>query len=1380
MSTNLPGWREFVPKFYRGGVIRSYLPLLYDLVSINKPQLIVTVGFDEGDAYFTFCQAADEQGVKCQCIAVRRGDPKTEKDDKAWQKGKAYGDEFYGELTQFFSASSNEVAKNFAKGDVDLLLVNDCDRGSIVRAELAAWKIKLARNAIVLLHGTQLERKDAPKTAWLEFVSRRPHMEFYEGAGLGIASVATLSKARRSFARLGESTELYRLAAEKIDAQARAARTERENTALGMRQIWLDSILADRWKAQDVMDHQARSLVEWEGKFKPLLRDREKAQEVMDHQAAVILELEKRFDALQKDRAKAQNVVDHQARAISDLDQKFEVLQKDQADAQRDFEALRRDRANAQLVIDMQVEKLNQQADTVTQMDVQMQSLKARLKEQKKIIKAAKEACRKGGRCFHIRTEPKVHRSIPEKIVREQRRLLRQLGFLPAPPPQVTPKPPAAHAIVDLSERYATWIREHEPDARELAEQRRESARWTARPKISLLAPVYNTSERFLDEMLASVAAQTYDHWELCIVDGGSTEPGTLKLLRNWEAREPRFRIERLGKNLGIAQNTNYALNMAQGDFIACVDHDDLLAPFALYELAKTVNTFPDGEIFYSDEDRFSPEQKRHAPFFKPEWSPALLQSFMYLGHLTAYRRDLVTRVGRFRKEFDLSQDYDFALRASELAREIRHIPSVLYHWREHANSGSLGAKPNARASNLAALADAMRRRNLPAQIIEYPTANRARLKVAAWPRVSIVIPTDARELAEACLTKLPKATEYPDWEIVLVTHSALAAALKASNRDARFRFVDYDKPFNFSDKCNLGAKAATGERFIFFNDDVEPMQADWIQNLIEPLENGELGAVAPKMLYPTGKIQHAGLVTGVRGLIGTAFHQRPADAAEHFNLAQSLRDVSALSAACLAMRRDDFFRVGGFDEANTPISHSDVDLCFKVREAGLRCVYTPFAMLQHTGHASLTAHDEQNRGDRREKSSIYLLKRWAGYTMSDPYFPDNMRDWLFNDSPIPIRMSGTNQPGPAETFADLLFISHDLSASGAPMMLLHAAQWCAQNGFFVVVMSPNDGPLRGEFEAAGIPVILDPLVDTGHSSLVKFARNFDCVIANTVFNSAMVRALKKQDVPVMWWLHETLAGDHYLREDATLRLALPAVDLVVVPSTATAAVFQSFRDQPVKCLPNAIPDLNDQGVRRRPEQSLRFLLLGTVEPRKGQDVFVQALALLSPALQNGAAFQIAGRVMDPEFGDTIRAIGASNRNLSIVGTLTHQEALGSLAAVGVVVFPSRDEAMPTVTMLEAMSFGKAIISTTVGGATEFLIDGDNALLVRPEAPGELAEAITKLIKQPELALRLGKNARATYEKHFTMERFGPQFRELIIETLSHSKISRPRSFANL
>lgn len=1340
----LPSLHDFVPKFYLGGSVRSCLPMLYDLVAINKPRLIVTIGFDEGEAHFTFCQAAQEQRLKCRCVAIRRDDAE-EKDDEAWQRGKAYGEEFYAEVAQFLSGSSTDLAKDFAKEDIDLLLISDCDSGSTIRQELAAWKAKLAPNGIILVHGTNLQRKDSPKTAWSDFVSRRPHIEVRDGAGFGITAATNSSKARRLFSHLGEGKELYRLAAERIDAEARAAQGAKQNAFLETRQILRDSVMGHLRRSQQIMDHQARALTELEGKFEPVKRDREKAQQVMDHQVAV----------------------------ISDLKNKFDL-------SQERLEAMHRDRAKAQIVIDSQVEALQQQAAIVSQTHAQWKSLNLQFKEQKKILKAAQEACRKKGRCFQIRTEPKVQRSLAEKSLREGRRFLRKLRLIPPAETKAASPKPVSTQIVDPIVRYAVWIREHEPDAVELEKQRVRSQKWATRPKISLLVPIHNTAARFLDGMFASVAAQTYDHWELCAVDAGSSDLEMLKVLKSWDAREPRLRIQWLGQNLGIAENTNRALEMASGDFIACIDHDDLLAPFALYELARAIHQFPDADIFYSDEDRWNLEEKRHSPFFKPEWSPAMLQSSMYLGHLTAYRNDLIAQVGGFRKEFDLSQDYDFALRATEMAREIRHIPSVLYHWREHPGSGSMGGKPAARASNLAALDDAMRRRNLPTEIIEYPTANRARLKISKWPKVSLVIPSDSPERAQACLIKLPRATDYPDLEIVLVTNSALAAPLKMTGKNDRLRIVHYDRPFNFSDKCNLGAQAATGERLIFFNDDVEPAEPDWIQNLIEPLENSEVGAVAPKMLYATGKIQHAGLVTGVRGLIGTAFHQRSADSTEHFNLAQSMRDVSALSAACLAMRREDFFRVGGFDAINTPIAHSDLDLCFKIREAGLRCVYNPFVTLHHAGHSSLAAVEKKRPAERRDKSSIYLLKRWAGYTTRDPYFPENMRDWLFIDSPTPISMSGRNQPAPEKSSADLLFISHDLSSSGAPMMMLHAAYWCAQNGFFVAVMSPKDGPLREDFEAAGIPLIVDPLIVTGHKSLGKFARDFDCVVANTVFCSTIVRALEGENLPVIWWLHETMVGEHYLREDPILRLALPGADLVVVPSTATAAVFQPFREEPIECLPNAIPDVHVDLSVREPDQSLRFLLLGTIEPRKGQDVFVQALALLSPALQNGAAFQIAGRVMDPKFGDTIRAIGASNRNLSIVGTLTHQEALGSLAAVGVVVFPSRDEAMPTVTMLEAMSLGKAIISTTVGGATEFLIDGDNALLVRPEAPGELAEAITKLIKQPELARRLGKNARATYEKHFTMERFGPQFRELIMETLSHSKISRPRSFANL
>jgi GT2 family glycosyltransferase len=1305
MFEKLPSLLGFKPKFYNGGPTRFHLPLLYDLVASKKPRSIVTSGFGDGQAFFTLCQAAREQNIEGRCVAVRRERAgETENDDVAWLKGKDYGAESYGDLVGFHDGP--DAVKEVADQSVDLLLVDDSDSGAEIRADLSRWESKLAPNGVVLIHGVALERADGPKAAWLKWSASRPTAEFSDGIGLGLtlnseADVPREPLLNKLFAEKKDTVELtetYRVAVARMEAEVRADEAVCAQAALEARQVWTDSLLADRWKVQEIMDHQAR----------------------------VIADLEQRFQALLTDRTKAQ------------------------------------------LIMDSQHEQLSHWVAETEKLKSAMAQLKAQLKEQKRILNAAKKACRKNGRCFQVSDGPKERRPFAEKVLREIRRLPRNLGITRSPKTDPSSNEQPGIAPDKPIDRYEAWISEHEPDAAALETQRRTSQQWQARPKISLVMPVYNTPARFLDEMFESVSGQTYDNWELCLVDGGSDQAETLATLQKWVSHESKVRLQRLERNFGISENTNRALELATGDFIACIDHDDLLAPFALYELARAIGNSPDADIFYSDEDRLSEQGKRHAPFFKPEWSPELLQASMYIGHLTAYRRTLADQIGVFRKEFDLAQDYDFALRATERAPAISHIPCVLYHWREHPASGSTGGKPDARKANLAALAEAMRRRNLPAEIIEYSTANRAWLEVVSWPRVSVIVPTDSPTRAQICLRDLPRCTNYPDLEIVLVTNSQLLESLqRLEGQNAAVRFVAYDKPFNFSDKCNLGAEAATGERLIFFNDDVETQRPEWIQNLIEPLENPEVGAVAPKLLYETGKIQHAGLVMGVRGLAGTAFHEREADSTEHFNLAQSLRDVAALSAACLAMRREDFIRLGGFDAVNTPIAHSDIDLCFRIREAGMRCVYTPYATLSHAGHVSISLEETASR---RNKASIYLLKRWPHYTTHDPYFTDNMRDWLYSDSPTPIRMVARDRPALVETSLDLLFVSHDLSLSGAPMMLFHAARWCQQNGIFSVVIAPKDGPLREKFEAEGIPLIIDPLIRMGHESFARFARDFDCIVANTIRSGAVVRAMQTENVPLVWWLHEPgSVGEHYIREDKNLRAALPFADMLWTPSERTAEIYRPFTDRPVKCMRNAIPDPAPQrsGNGNAVGGPLRFLLLASIEPRKGQDVFVQALALLPRELQEAAQFQIAGRILDPDFWPKVKAVATTLKNFSVSGALNHEEAIELMCEADVVVSASRDEAMPTVTILEAMSLGKAVIATTVGGAREVLVEGDNALLVRAEDPAALAGAIRRLIEDRSLAAELGRKARVAYEKDFTMERFGNEFRRLIDDVMA-------------
>src|SRR5213082_81066 len=840
MFKNLPSLLNFQPKFFVGGPARFYLALFYDLVALARPKSIVTLGFGDGEAFFTLCQAVRENRLDCRCVAIFRGDESDWNHDPAGRAGEEYCDEFYGDFARLRREDSRA---EFAEESVDLLLINDLDAGAAIGREVSTWQSKLSAQAIVAVHGIKLERADSPKRAWRNWMAERPNEEFSEGIGLGVGLRSQRLPAPESFfeqlliskTTAPELAEIYRLVAARIEAQAGREMAERDKFAFEARTVWMQSL-----------------------------------------------------------------------------------------------NALRRDRAKAQLVMEAQAEQLKKWAAKSAQLQTQRDALKKELRELK---------------------GPAIRRSTAERISREAARMRRRIQRLWRSAPESPALAPPLASPLPPEDRYSAWIAKHEPDKIALEEQRQKASQFSWRPKISLLIPVHNTPRNFLDKLFASLAAQTYDNWEACIVDGGSDRSETTKILKQWGKKDRRLRIERLSANLGVSENSNRALAMATGELLACVDHDDLLAPFVLFEIARAIIQSPQADIFYSDEDRCTIEGKRHSPFFKPEWNPELLLSSMYLGHLTAYRRELVERVGGFRKEFELSQDYDFALRATERAKAIRHVPHVLYHWREHPASGSGGGKPEARKTNLAALSAALERRGLPAEIVEYPTANRVRLKIFDWPKVSIVIPTDSAARAQRCIEQLPRMTSYGDCEIVIVTNSKLAKLLEvAAPNEPFFRFVHYDKPFNFSEKCNLGAAAAAGAHLIFFNDDVESGQHGWIENLIEPLENPEVGAVAPKLLYPTGKIQHAGLVTGVRGLVGTVCHQWPGDSTDYINFAQSMRTVSALSAACLAMRREDFFRVGEFDAVNTPVAHSDLDLCFKIREAGMRCVYTPFVSMKHCG----------------------------------------------------------------------------------------------------------------------------------------------------------------------------------------------------------------------------------------------------------------------------------------------------------------------------------------------------------------------------------------------------------------------------------------------
>jgi glycosyltransferase involved in cell wall biosynthesis len=616
--------------------------------------------------------------------------------------------------------------------------------------------------------------------------------------------------------------------------------------------------------------------------------------------------------------------------------------------------------------------------------------------------------------------------------------------------------------------------------------------------------------------------------------------------------------------------------------------------------------------------------------------------------------------------------------------------------------------------------------------------------------------------------------TSYPDYEVVIVTNSRLADQLEIiTPQKPVFRFVRYDHVFNFSEKCNLGAQTASGDRLIFFNDDVESGQPDWIQNLIEPLQNPAVGGVAPKLLYETGKIQHAGLVTGVRGLVGTACHQWSADSTDYTNFAQSMRNVSALSGACLAMRRDDFFSVGEWDAVNVPIAHSDLDLSFKIRAAGMRCVYTPFVTMRHRGHSSIGTAGHALETPLPQKVSVFLLSRWPEYATHDPYFPDNMRDWIYADSPTPIRMWARNGRRAAAGKADLLFVTHDLTWSGAPLIVFQLAQWCKEQGYFVTVMSPEEGPLTRKFIAAGIPLIVDPLITQNHPSFAQFAREFDCVIASTIFGAPIVRAVKAAGIPHIWWIHEGRVAKHYLGSDANIRSALGLADLIVTPDTHSSQVYQPFTNRAVRVLQYGIPDpsvaLPPRNASTR--DRISFLLLGTIEQRKGQQVFLNALQKLPEEVSRKARFRIVGRPHDLALAAEIRAAASASTCLSYDESVPHEEALALIREADVMVSTSWDETGPLI-LMEALALGTPILSTTVGAVAENLVHEEAGLFFPAGNVTALAEAIERLVREPELIDRLRSRSRAAYEKHFTLDRFTKGFIDLVNEVSEKNPVT--------
>jgi GT2 family glycosyltransferase len=538
--------------------------------------------------------------------------------------------------------------------------------------------------------------------------------------------------------------------------------------------------------------------------------------------------------------------------------------------------------------------------------------------------------------------------------------------------------------------QYARWIK--------LNERPVPPAVLSRQPTISVAVPTYNPPAGFFDEMLRSVLAQTYAHWELCIADAG-TEPQVRAALDCLASAEPRIRSVTLAENRGIAGNTNAAVALATGDYVAFLDHDDTLAPFALAEVAAAINQYPDADLIYSDEDKLDEAGRRVDPTFKPDWSPDLLRTHNYVCHLLVLKRTMLEQLGGLRSGFDGAQDYDLVLRATEVARQIVHVPKVLYHWRLHPQSTAqnTASKQYLVEAGRQALAEHLERCGEAAgvQVAARPGEYRVVYQLPRRPLVSVLIPNrDSAQMLGRCVESLD-ASGYGNIEILILENGStqddtLTFYRQLEQRGARV--IAWSRPFNYAAINNFGAARARGEVLLFLNNDIEATNPDWLEALVTHAVRPQIGAVGAKLLYADGSIQHAGVVLGMGGVAGHVHRRFPGDSEGYLGRLRRVQNVAALTGACLMTRRDVFERVGGFDERFV-LAYNDVDYAMQVRALGYRVLWTPEAELYHLESKTRGYEDDAVKQERFRREFDLFRRKWASeLEAGDPHFNRNFR----------------------------------------------------------------------------------------------------------------------------------------------------------------------------------------------------------------------------------------------------------------------------------------------------------------------------------------------------------------------------------------------------
>lgn len=967
-----------------------------------------------------------------------------------------------------------------------------------------------------------------------------------------------------------------------------------------------------------------------------------------------------------------------------------------------------------------------------------------------------------------------------------------------APAPTLAQIEPTLKEVRPL-EPYEAWLRANALTDGDRADLRAALALREGRtPKLSALMPVYNSDPRLLREIVDCVRGQIYENWELCLVDDCSPAPHVKPLLKEIARLDSRIKVKHRATNGGIAECTNSAAAMADGDIVVFIDHDDLITPDCFAELALYYADHAEADIVYSDDDKVDMNGARSAPQFKPDYAPALLMSFMYIGHVFSVRRSLFNDLGGFRKAFDGSQDYDFALRAVERARHVGHIPKVLYSWRiaPGSTAASADAKPESFEAGRKAVEEALARRGATGRAVHPDWARAAKCGIFSvefpdtGPAVTLIIPThDKVELLRACVESLSRTT-YRDFQVMVVDNDSKEPETLAYLREIERRpnvrverISNNGNPFSYARINNEAVRRAQTEFVLLLNNDTEVREPRWLSQMMGHAQMQGVGAVGAKLLFGDGTIQHAGIVHGMyNGMAGPAFRNRDCHDWGYLNFLKVSREYAAVTAACLLVRKDLYERIGGLDERRFNVAYNDVDFCYRIVDQGLSCIYCAEAELFH--------YEGKTRGHRdnpREVAAFRMLYRgridgWynANLSLEDEHF----------------RVRGARPPRRAQKPVRAVMVSHNLEHEGAPNSMMELVSGLKRRGFAdPIVLSPVDGPLRAHYESAGVEVqvIRNPIADIHDepaflASMDDFARMLrrlgaEVVYGNTLQTFWAMTGANAAGLPSIWNPRESEAPDRYfdylapsLRRHAYSAFASSYA--VVYVANATRENWRSLNTRHnTRVIHNGISmdRLSARAgtwTRESARAKLGFVqgevcatLVGTVCDRKGQIDLVEAIRRMPQHAINRARFQIVGDRAGPYsqmMHDAAATLPADRRERLNIVAETGDPYL-YFRASDIALCTSRIESYPRV-ILEAMACGLPIVTTSVFGIAEQVREDVNAFFYQPEQSDVLARHIARLVEDDALRARMSDNSplvlQCLTQFDEMIEAYGAVFRE--------------------